>query len=577
MAESNSSQISDAAAEWLLAALGNGRLYSAVMAVPALQDSVFRGGFQVAPATLAKPTIRKRLRLTLLGRSDRVVGLLREPGDVPWADAVCLLRALDGDWLKRNWRGLLRASANPALAAAMVADERQAIHRRGLRLLRRTASWLPTQTARPEALPAELRCAMPPAPADLPAALPASGPATDAGRQHETENLRDALSRQRDKARQNEQELRQARLEWEQREKDLRREIREARAGAEQAAAEVNARVAASAATFRQEVLGITPATARLAEASADAATGSLLERAERVLSEQRRQNELHGTYATLRARIRELTAMAQRLGTCVDESVKVLPEVRSLHAAICREVDRLQGLLPGGGPPTGELAAQLVARVKEPRPGADALAELERLEGILAIDVIADLLGEDGLGQVRQTLERRRRLVTDSLHAELDPAVPPVLRRAREVWDVRSALNGHAPSSARVFVDGYNAIRRVPELAAIEESGGLARSREALCELCRRRAQGLGHLEIVFDGQGPLSAREERDGLTVVFSNGLRDSQNADEYLLARVARARTEGGAVWLVTDDRGLRAQAESSCDAFIGCADWYRFLH
>jgi Skp family chaperone for outer membrane proteins len=273
MAESNSSQISDAAAEWLLAALGNGRLYSAVMAVPALQDSVFRGGFQVAPATLAKPTIRKRLRLTLLGRSDRVVGLLREPGDVPWADAVCLLRALDGDWLKRNWRGLLRASANPALAAAMVADERQAIHRRGLRLLRRTAPWLPTQTARPEALPAELRCAMPPAPADLPAALPASGPATDAGRQHETENLRDALSRQRDKARQNEQELRQARLEWEQREKDLRREIREARAGAEQAAAEVNARVAASAATFRQEVLGITPATARLAEASADAAS----------------------------------------------------------------------------------------------------------------------------------------------------------------------------------------------------------------------------------------------------------------------------------------------------------------
>jgi hypothetical protein len=576
MAENRSLPLSVAAADWLLEAFGNDRLYQVVMAVPALHDSVFRGGFQPAPATLAKPAVRRRLRAILLGRFERVEPLLREAAGAPWSEAAQALQALADAWLCRHWRSLLRGTGNPAIAVAMAIDSRPGIRARGLRLLRREFLWGPGWQARPEELPADLRCLVPTAAGEPATPAPAVPRVVGAGSasEHDLAVLRDALGRHREKLRESDQALRHARLEWEQHEKDLRRDLREARAVAQQASSAVEARVADGMAAFRQDALGITPESARLTEASAAPAVGTLLERAERVLEAQRRQNELHGTYATLRARIRELAGMAQRLGACVDESVKVLPEVRSVHAAICREVDRLQALLPGGEPSVAELATQLVARIKEPRSGAETLAELDRLERLLGIDVIAELLGADGLRQVRAALDRRRHFVTDTLHGGGEPATAP--RRPRELWDVRSDLAGSAQAPVRVFVDGYNMIRRVPELAACEESGGLGRGRQALCELCRCRARLLLHLEVVFDGAGALSAREECDGLTVVFSNGLRDSQNADDYLRGRVAKARTEGGAVWLVTDDRGLRSQAEPHCDAFIGCADWYRFL-
>jgi hypothetical protein len=577
MSQSKALPLSEAAADWLLSALGNERLFQAILAVPLLQDSVFRGGFQPAPATLAKPAVRVRLRSALLGRLERVEALLRQALDAPWAPACSALQILDGEWLQRNWRNLLRGSGNPALAIAMAIDARPALRRRGLRLLRRQALWRPDWLARPELLPAAVCALAPPVTLAAPAAPSASTPAPpDVGRQHDMAAQREALARQRGKVREGEQELRQARLDGEQRERELRRELREARAAGDQAAVAVEARVAVAVAAFKREALGLTADLSRLAAAVPEPGAAALLERAERILTEQRRQNDLYGTYEAVRARIRELAAMAQRLGICLDESVKVLPDVRRVHAAVCRELERLQALLPEAEAPCTDLAAQLVARIKEAAPASEAVAQLDRVEGLLGLDVVADLLGADGLQHVQQALTQRRRLITAVVQAGGAPAPAAAAVPVREVWDVRAALSDSAAAAVCVFIDGYNVIRRVPELAAHEQNEGLSRSREVFSGLCRARARSFAHLEVVFDGQGALSAREERDGLTVVFSNGLRESQNADEYLLARLNKARAEGVPVWLVTDDRGLRAQAEPCCDAFVGCADWHRFL-
>jgi hypothetical protein len=575
MSQSKALPLSEAAADWLLSALGNERLFQAVVAVPLLQDAVFRGGFQPAPATLAKPAVRLRLRTVLLGRQERVEALIRQAQDAPWGPACQALRILDGDWLQRNWRGLLRGAGSPNLALAMAIDERPAIRRRGVRLLRRHAPWRPDWQARPECLPPEVQALAPAAPPAAPLLPPDPTPAT-AGLQHEVAVQRDALARHRDKLRESELELRQTRLEGEQREKELRRELREARAAGEQDAAAVQVRIAAAVAEFKREALGLHDDLPRLAAAAAEPGTAALLKRAESVLEEQRRQNDAFGTYEAVRDRIRELTAMSQRLGLCMDESVKVLPDLRRVHAAVCRELDRLQALLPGDDMPSSDLVAQLVARIKEVPPDAEAAAHLDRLEGLLGVDVLTDLLGTEGLRHVRETLAQRRRLIAAAVHDAGAPAPPASTPRAREIWDVRAALNGGHAATVNVFIDGYNVIRRVPELAAHEQNEGLSRSREEFCGLCRARARLFSAVEVVFDGQGALSAREEHDGMTVVFSNGLRESQNADEYLVARLAKVRAEGAQVWLVTDDRGLRAQAELCCDAFVGCADWYRFL-
>ena len=575
MTGSKAYQLSDAAADWLLGVLGNERLYALVMAVPLLHEAVFRGGFQFAPATLAMPTVRRRLRTTLLGRPERVEGLLREAVDMPWTAAVGALQALETEWLRRHWRGLLRATANPALAIALAVDAREPLRQRGLRLLRRRSLWLPDWQARQAALPADLAVLLPP-PAVLsqPEPDPAANLARAAGAQREQTSLREALTRQREKTRDLELELRQARQEWESREKDLRREVREARAAAERAATETDQRLAARVQEFKREALGLTAEATRLADEAAAPSPDSLSERAERVLAEQQRQNQVYGTRESIRAQIRALSATAHRLTVCMDESIKLLPEVRRVHAAVCRELERLQALVPEAEPLVVDLAAQLVARAKEASTAPAALAELDRIEQLLRLETLAEVLGSEGVRHVVAAVAQRRRLITDALHAAPERP-PPAPGKVREIWDVRQEVTG-AVALACVFIDGYNAIRRVPDLAAIEQTEGMPRSRDVFGALCRARARSFRHLEVVFDGQGALSAREESAGLVVVFSRGLNESQNADDYLLGRVTKARGEGAPVWLVTDDRGLRARAETFCDAFVSCEDWYRFL-
>ncbi|NLF15907.1 MAG: hypothetical protein GX595_01430, partial [Lentisphaerae bacterium] len=554
MSERRAFQISDDAADWLLSAVGNDRLWSALAAAPGLQDAVFKGGFQPHPSSLDKPAVRRRLRPLLLSRLDRLEALLRDIPAPPWAAAAAMAAALSEDWLRRHWRGLLRGSADPSWAVALFLDARPALARRGQRLLRCRGLWAPGWPGDPSAWPAPLRRA---APAPAPSAPPPAATAPPAGADSDRAELRAALDRQRERVRAGQHELRQAQQAWELRERDLRRELREARASAEEAAARAETEIAESIRAFKVEALGLSGELSRLDEAAGDPAVEALLSRAERVLEEQRQHNQAHGTYESLRARIRALEAMSQRLGQCMDESIRVLPEVRRLHAAVCRESERLRALLPEVEPPVTELVAQLLGRVKQAAAAGQVFAELDRIEKLLDTEVLADLLGPQGQEQVRAALSRRRRMVTDAVH---EPAVTPPAaagpRRPREIWDVHEAVAHGATAAVRVFVDGYNVIRRTPDLAALEQQEGLARGREALCQFCRSRARLFAHLEVVFDGQGALSAREACQGVTVVFSRGLQDSENADEYLLTRLARCHDEGVAAWLVTDDGGLR---------------------
>lgn len=572
MNERRAFHISDDAADWLLSAVGNDRLWSALVAVPGLQDVVFKGGFHLHPSSLDKPAVRRRLRSALLGRLERLEALLRDVPESPWAAAVAMASALSEDWLRRHWRGLLRGSGDPCWAVALVLDARPALARRGQRLLRCRGLWAPGWRGDPSALPAPLRSAALPAPSPV-----APAPAPAASSREATGELRAALDRQRERVRAGQHELRQAQQAWELREKDLRRELREAHAAADEAAARAKTQIAESIRAFKVDALGLTGALSQIATAAGDPAVEALLGRAERALEDQRQHNQAHGTYESLRARIRELEAMAQRLGQCMDESIRVLPEVRRLHAAICRETERLRALLPDVEPPVTELVAQLLGRVKQAADAGQVLAELDRIEHLLGTEVLADLLGPQGQEQVRGALSQRRRMVTDAVHGPAVKALaPPPIRRPREIWDVRAAVAHGAAGAVHVFVDGYNVIRRTPDLAALEQQEGLARGREALCQLCRARARSFAHLEVVFDGQGALSAREACQGVTVVFSRGLHDSQNADEYLLARLPRCHDDGQPVWLVTDDGGLRHRAEPCCQAFIAVTDWVRFL-
>src|SRR5438445_10216492 len=98
-----------------------------------------------------------------------------------------------------------------------------------------------------------------------------------------------------------------------------------------------------------------------------------------------------------------------------------------------------------------------------------------------------------------------------------------------------------------RWLIDGYNVIRRSPELSS-REMVSLDEGGQALCELVSATAHASGDaFTVVFDGAGSGGTGSGRVGVTVVFSSA---RENADRVLI-RLAR---QGGAV--VSNDREVR---------------------
>jgi len=104
--------------------------------------------------------------------------------------------------------------------------------------------------------------------------------------------------------------------------------------------------------------------------------------------------------------------------------------------------------------------------------------------------------------------------------------------------------------TAMRWLVDGYNVIRRSPELAAHERQA-LEAGRVALCRLLGRAARASGdEFIVVFDGAQGGGTASGGAGVRVVFSSA---RESADRVL----ARMAPGGGAV--VSNDREVRRAA------------------
>ena len=105
-----------------------------------------------------------------------------------------------------------------------------------------------------------------------------------------------------------------------------------------------------------------------------------------------------------------------------------------------------------------------------------------------------------------------------------------------------------------RWLVDGYNASRRWPELAAAEQRQGLEGGRDALCALLSRAARASGdEFTVVFDGAQAGGVGHGGPGVRVVFSSA---RESADRV----IAQMAAGGGAV--VSNDREvMRAAARA----------------
>ena len=111
------------------------------------------------------------------------------------------------------------------------------------------------------------------------------------------------------------------------------------------------------------------------------------------------------------------------------------------------------------------------------------------------------------------------------------------------------------------LLIDGYNVIRRSPELGRLDRED-LERGREALlARLAAYRRLRPHRITVVFDGAGApagLPERDRRAGVRVLFSRG---GETADR-LIAQLARE--EGDGVLVVTSDAALQ-RTVASCGA------------
>jgi uncharacterized protein len=102
-----------------------------------------------------------------------------------------------------------------------------------------------------------------------------------------------------------------------------------------------------------------------------------------------------------------------------------------------------------------------------------------------------------------------------------------------------------------RWLVDGYNVIRRAPELKSREQES-LEAGRQALCALLVEVTRASPDtFTVVFDGALAGGRAGGGSGVTVIFSS----ARESADRVLARMAR---EGGAV--VSNDREVRRAAE-----------------
>ncbi len=565
-----------------------------VLRVPSVGlEVLFKGGFQISPRGMSRPAVRARL-VAFFSREPQLAELLLSVPEGPWWSWFELLQVLDEDWLRVNWRDLVRYGGLCA-AAALALDIRPGLWARGRRLLRREDYWAARTRggspvhSEPCSVLAELLFGEAPERVDPPSrgeTVPGGSEEGGGGLKRQVVDLRRSLDNHRARLRTQKKALKQAEQDALEQHKRLQAEVRCAQARVHELEASLEARVAAGVAAVKRRLFGLDPAL-REAASETDRESGGLLVRFHDVLRRQRLLNEKAGVLSDLRRQIEELEQAARELRTCIDDSVTVLPQARDIHGELTRRIRTLRERLGTVVEENeqSDLSSHLRAWIKSVHLAPEGAADLDRAAHLLEDSMLVELLGSAEIDELRGLLEERRDLLR-----ELQDKAPEDGRKhasghapggrswARELWDPTAELEARAgdPREVWLFVDGYNAIRRVSALREIEEKRGSAEARRELCALCRRKLPAFAHLEIVFDGAGPLSERDSSSGVVIAFSEHATADQNADRYLMARLSREQSPERRLWLVTDDFGLRGQVEDVCEAFISPVHFHQYL-
>lgn len=576
------------AAERLLELAGPDLLWQMFNDAEISCERFFRGGFQVSATGLRSIAVRRRIAVAL-ARDAALAGRLLLVSSAPWQLWLTGLACFSDTWLRSVWRRFLRTGGGVVLALAMSCDERPRIRRRGERLLLREGFWQHPPETDSERLSRSLLQALPglaetATGSDETAVLSGNSPGGGPRENRELEEVRRSLDAHRHKLKEARQELRQMSVTYGSREKNLESENRVLRQELAHLEETVAARIETAVAALAKDLLRVTPELETVVQEN-DTSTAGLLTKAASILRKQREMDRRNGLISRLREDHDRLEKTEAELACAINDSVLVLPELRRIHTDVCNRLRELDALLAqhADTPFNDGLETYLMACIRGVCQSSENQEDLDAVDVLLAHGLLAEFLGAVQTARLTAASAERRAFLEECLREKLSrPAVliPSQHTRTepREIWDLPGALEKSTKDGigVRLFVDGYNAIRRVRPLSGIENRNGLAVARSTFLDLIRRRQEAFTTVEVVFDGTGTLSQREADGNLTLVYSGSLTESQNADIYLTARLHALAGTGGQVWLVTDDFGLRDHVRTCCQAYIPPLRLYEYL-
>ena len=593
-----------AALDWLLTQFSATTLCEAIKSRPAWNAQLSKGGFKMTPQTINTPTMRGRIREQMLRNPAWMDELLQlacsQKG--PWDPCFELLELLGTPWMLYNWRLLLETLPDPRpfiLAMTSPSFEEPDLTRLAKRLCRCPSVWIdPEPENQVGNLWVDFAKTILPTEKTPRAREENTASSEEREQAPETDQNREKLKHQikelKNEIRKLTKELEQERAKNRDLDHDIReqrhllKEAREADAQAMKDAAEQHQqelarrehefqqRLGQEIQAFKQQFLGLTPDDLeRTQKRRRD--HDSLLQHVEAAIENQLRLNEKYGCRTLLHGELDRLEKALERASALLDDAIVADDELQELIPTLEKRQQELSELLKVSRPayqPAYGLPLLITAKLKSADLTATDIDFFKRFQDLIQLAAKLEIIPQteaDGLSKTVVDQIQKKHLLE---HSPSDKPQPKTKLEVLSIMSFRSQL-----SQTMIVIDGYNAIKCSKYWANIEQKYGLDQARQSFLDACKRQRRSFKEWLIVFDGNNPILNHVENDGdgMTIVFAAKKHDEHNADDYILEHLRKLPPDDSPVWLVTDDYGLRHQAEPFCQALVATSVLEDFLH
>jgi DNA repair exonuclease SbcCD ATPase subunit len=579
-------KFSPEAMQWLLQQTPSQTIYEIVKGSGDIVPFILHGGFQLTSKSFENSNLRLRLSALLLREADLLEAFLgNERLMRSWRTVSGVMEMLDGDWLKKNWRALLRTVADPRplvlgmfWAGKKLEDEK--LERLSRRLFACPSLWKEADSSRQNAGLADSLKLF--ALTKQPAAAPdSSKKQTNLTKKLEQEaaSLRKALEQSRKESKQQRHASEAEQQQWRQKYANLERELKDREKHWQKLYQQLEANAEEVSkqeiAAFEQRVLGLQPGQEAELEDIRNH-NAALQERIAKVLQLQAANNRRFGLRQALRQEISELEAQLQSIQQAIDESVVIYEDLPELQIEVEARITQLKEQLNEQDLSQfpEDIPNRMKLMIKTVRLDENAAKTFSEIRQFLEHDSIRRILYPEELQATQKLLEEQRKKHNHIISSR--NANTASQTHTGEIWFLTQHIqNLHRTS---LYVDGCNLLLCDPQWKELTEKKGQATARADLIEKCKSKAALFKNIHLIFDGiESQDSIEKLESGLTLHFAARKASDQNADNYLVQLMKETPKQSQELrWVVTKDSGLRTRVAHLCDAIVPNQSFAKFL-